>query len=101
VPASYLLTYVFFEWGRSLIPARWLKGIDVLLLVGTGLFVLPMILVALSEAKWFRIEILLGVLSFWGVAVLASLLNIPVVIGICVGFYAGRREAIRSGFAWL
>jgi hypothetical protein len=100
VPASYLLTYVFFEWGRSLIPARWLKGIDVLLLVGTGLFVLPMILMALSEAKWFRIEILLGVLSLWGVAVLASLLVIPVVAGICAGFYSGRRKEIRSGLVW-
>src|SRR5882724_4292483 len=82
VPASYLLTYVFFECGRSLIPKGWLKGIDVLLLVGTGLFVLPMILMAAVEAKWLRIEVLLGLSSLWGIAILASLLNIPVVIGI-------------------
>jgi hypothetical protein len=71
VPASYLLCYVFFEYGRSVITEFWLKCIRGLVLMGAALFVLPMILMAFSEAKWFRIELLLGVLSLWGVAILA------------------------------
>ncbi len=111
VPAFYLLTYVFCECGRSLIPKGWLKRIDVLLLIGTALFVLPMILMAAVEAKWLRIEVLLGLFSLWGIAILASLLNIPVVIGIGAGVYARWREqrpaeqaavgrAFRSLWSW-
>lgn len=59
-----------------------------------------MMLIAAVEAKCLRIEVLFGLFSLWGIAILASLINIPVVIGICVGFYAQRWEAIRSGLAW-
>src|SRR5690242_19388898 len=63
VTAAFLVTNVFFEAGKSVIPQHWLKGINVLVLVGAGFFVLPMLLMAGFEAHWFRIEILLGVFS--------------------------------------
>lgn len=99
VPALYFLGYVVFEYGRSVITDFWLKCTHAMLLIGSALFVLPMILMALSEAKWFRIEIVLGILSFWGIPIIALLLNLPIVIGIGAG-RARRREAFRSGLAW-
>jgi hypothetical protein len=95
VTAAFLVTYVFFQAGKSVIPQRWLKGIDVLVLVGAGFFVLPMLLMAGFEAHWFRIEVLLGVFSLWGVIILASLLNVPVIIGIIVGLHDRSRERER------
>jgi hypothetical protein len=89
VPALHLLSYVFFEYGRAVITDFWLKRVNALLLVCSALFVLPMILMAAIEAKWYRFELWLGILSLWGIAILALLLIVPIVVGIGAGLYAG------------
>jgi hypothetical protein len=54
LPVLYLMSYCFFQGGRSLIPEWWLKLIGALVLLNAVLFVLPMAIIAAAEAKWSR-----------------------------------------------
>jgi hypothetical protein len=92
VPACYLLSYIVFESGKSMIVQWALKLTSFLLLVASALFVLPMSMIAAADAKWFRMELLLGILSFQGIPIIALLLNLPIMIGIGAGLKAEWRE---------
>jgi hypothetical protein len=63
VPTYYLLNYVLFVYGRSVIPEWWLEVIDVLLLIGSAFFILPMSIIAAAQAKWSHMELLVGAFS--------------------------------------
>jgi hypothetical protein len=92
VPACYLLGYIVFESGKSMIVQWALKLTSFLLLVASALFVLPMSMIAAADAKWFRMELWLAILSFQGIPIIALLPLVPVVCGIGAGLCARWRE---------
>src|SRR5206468_2862213 len=92
VPALYLLSYVVFELGRSVISEWWLRTISWSVLLGTLLFTLPMAMMAAIEAKWSAFELFLGVLSARGIPFVAMLPLLPIIIGIGSSVYDKWRQ---------
>jgi hypothetical protein len=96
VPAFYLMSYVIFESGKGLLSRVWLKTTNILLLICSGLFVMPMAVTAAVEAKWYRAELLLTILSFRGIFIAAILLPVPMYLGIGVGIEERLSGWMRS-----